>query len=298
MAAAARCFNVALGVAVLSVVGTGLAARGSSASLVQLVTGALLLTVITIEFLAGRLTLRNTVFGRARPARAGSREVHRRRRTDRFFGDGRTGMAGRLDGKIAIVTGTSTGIGSATARLFVAEGAKVLAVDIKEPGERSSPRRSRTTATRSASPRSTCASEEAWAAGLAACVKAFGAAQRAHQQCRHRLGSGKPVHEETVEAMRANFDTNVIGMFLGMKTVIPGMIELGGGSIVNVSSVWGWSGIRNNAAYQTAKGAAVMLSKNAGVTYAPKNIRINCLLPGYVDTPMSRDGDARGGRRC
>jgi ribose/xylose/arabinose/galactoside ABC-type transport system permease subunit len=57
-------FNVALGVAVLSVVGTGLAARGSSASLVQLVTGALLLSVITIEFIAGRLTLRNTVFGR------------------------------------------------------------------------------------------------------------------------------------------------------------------------------------------------------------------------------------------
>jgi ribose/xylose/arabinose/galactoside ABC-type transport system permease subunit len=59
-------FNVALGVAVLSVVGTGLAARGSSASLVQLVTGALLLSVITIEFIAGRLTLRNTVFGRLR----------------------------------------------------------------------------------------------------------------------------------------------------------------------------------------------------------------------------------------
>jgi ribose transport system permease protein len=64
-------FNVALGVAVLSVVGTGLAARGSSASLVQLVTGALLLTVITIEFLAGRLTLRNTVLGRGLRGRAG-----------------------------------------------------------------------------------------------------------------------------------------------------------------------------------------------------------------------------------
>ena len=59
--------NVALGVAILSVVGTGLAARGSSASLVQLVTGALLLTVITVEFLAGRLALGNTVFGRALP---------------------------------------------------------------------------------------------------------------------------------------------------------------------------------------------------------------------------------------
>jgi cyclopentanol dehydrogenase len=102
------------------------------------------------------------------------------------------------------------------------------------------------------------------------------------------LGSGKPVHEETPEAMIAAFESNVLGMFLGMKTVIPGMIEMGGGSIVNVSSVWGWSGVANNAAYQTAKGAAVMLSKNAGVTYAPMNIRVNCLLPGYVDTPMSR----------
>ena len=102
------------------------------------------------------------------------------------------------------------------------------------------------------------------------------------------LGSGKPVHEETLDGMTAAFESNVLGMFLGMKTVVPGMIERGGGAIVNVSSVWGWSGVENNAAYQTSKGAAVMLSKNAGVTYAPHNIRVNCLLPGYIDTPMSR----------
>ena len=88
--------------------------------------------------------------------------------------------------------------------------------------------------------------------------------------------------------MRANFEVNVIGQFLGMKTVLPGMMAMGGGAIVNVASVWGWTGIKNNAAYQTAKAAAVMLSKNAAVTYAPHNIRINCVLPGYVDTPMSR----------
>ncbi|MEQ8696655.1 MAG: SDR family oxidoreductase, partial [Bauldia litoralis] len=100
--------------------------------------------------------------------------------------------------------------------------------------------------------------------------------------------SGKPVHEESLDAMRANFEVNTIGMFLGMKTVIPGMMEMGGGAIVNVASVWGWTGIKNNVAYQTAKGAAVMLSKNAAVTYAPDNIRVNCVLPGYIDTPMSR----------
>ena len=195
-------------------------------------------------------------------------------------------MAGRLNGKIAIVTGAATGIGAATARLFVAEGAKVLAADIKQPG-------AELAAALSEHPDTLrftildVRSEEAWGQGLGTCKAAFGQPNVLINNA-GALGTGKPVHEETVEAMRAAFDSNVIGMFLGMKMVIPGMIEMGGGSIVNVSSVWGWSGVANNAAYQTAKGAAVMLSKNAGVTYAPMNIRVNCLLPGYVDTPMSR----------
>jgi len=195
-------------------------------------------------------------------------------------------MAGRLNGKIAIITGAATGIGSATVSLFVAEGAKVLAVDIKDPGE--------ALAAVLADHRDSLRFDsldirqtEAWSAGLTTCIAAFGHPNVLINNA-GALGSGKPVHAETVEGMTAAFESNVLGMFLGMKTVIPGMIELGGGAIVNVSSVWGWSGVANNVAYQTAKGAALMLSKNAGVTYAPKNIRVNCLLPGYIDTPMSR----------
>jgi 3alpha(or 20beta)-hydroxysteroid dehydrogenase len=195
-------------------------------------------------------------------------------------------MAGRLSGKIAIVTGASTGIGSATARLFVAEGARVWACDIKPAGEALA-------AALGAHGEALrfglldVRSEASWAEGLAACIAAFG---HPHVLVNNAgaLGSGKPVHEETLEGMTRAFESNVLGMFLGMKTVIPGMIAAKGGAIVNVSSVWGWSGVANNAAYQTAKGAAVMLSKNAGVTYAPHGIRVNCLLPGYVDTPMSR----------
>ncbi len=203
-------------------------------------------------------------------------------------------MVGRLDGKIAIVTGAATGIGSATARLFVAEGARVFAADIKEPGRELGA----TLADKAGLLRFgmlDIRSEEAWAKALANCVAAFGQPNVLINNA--GIGSsGKPVHEESLEAMRASFDTNVLGAFLGMKTVIPGMLKLGGGSIVNVSSVWGWSGIKNNVAYQTSKAAVIMLSKNAGVTYAPHNIRINCLLPGYVDTPMSRtvtEGEAR-----
>lgn len=195
-------------------------------------------------------------------------------------------MAGRLEGKIALITGAATGIGSAAARLFVAEGARVLAADIKPPGDELA-------AALKAQPAKLrfetldIRKEPAWAAGLGACVSAFGHPNVLVNNA-GALGSGKPVHEETIEAMTAAFESNVLGMFLGMKAVVPGMIKLGGGAIINVSSVWGWSGVANNAAYQTSKGAAVMLSKNAGVTYAPYNIRVNCLLPGYVDTPMSR----------
>jgi NAD(P)-dependent dehydrogenase (short-subunit alcohol dehydrogenase family) len=195
-------------------------------------------------------------------------------------------MAGRLDGKIAIVTGTATGIGSAIARLFVDERAKVYATDVKDPGAKlAACLADHPDAIRFA--RLDVRSEEEWAAALKACTEAFGAPNVLINNA--GIGSThKPVHEETVEKMRANFEVNVIGQFLGMKTVIPGMMKAGGGAIVNVASVWGWTGIKNNVAYQTAKAAALMLSKNAAVTYAPHNIRINCVLPGYVDTPMSR----------
>jgi len=195
-------------------------------------------------------------------------------------------MAGRLDGKIAIVTGAATGIGSATVRMFVAEGARVLAADIKAPG---GPLAEAIKAAPGSLRFATLdiRSEAAWADALALCTAAFGPPNVLINNA--GMGSsGKPVHEESLEAMRASFDTNVLGAFLGMKTVIPGMLEMGGGSIVNVSSVWGWAGIKDNVAYQTSKAAVLMLSKNAGVTYAPHNIRVNCVLPGYVDTPMSR----------
>ena len=195
-------------------------------------------------------------------------------------------MPGRLDGKTAIVTGAATGIGSATARLFVSEGARVFAADIKEPGAalKAALTESRE---RVCFHRLDVRREEAWSTGLARCIEELGHPDILINNA-GALGSGKPVHEETLDGMVAAFESNVLGMFLGMKTVVPGMIERGGGAIVNVSSVWGWSGVENNAAYQTSKGAAVMLSKNAGVTYAPHNIRVNCLLPGYIDTPMSR----------
>ena len=157
----------------------GLAARGSDASVTQLVTGALLITVIAIEFIAAR----------ARPAlapapgrgQARSAAAARGGLTDR---KDRVPETCSLDGKIAIVTGAATGIGSATAALFVDDGAQVLAADIKEPGDELAATLERDARRSCASGTSTCTSEEAWAAGLAACRDAFGRAERARQQRR------------------------------------------------------------------------------------------------------------------
>jgi NAD(P)-dependent dehydrogenase (short-subunit alcohol dehydrogenase family) len=193
----------------------------------------------------------------------------------------------RLAGKTAIITGAATGIGEATACQFVDAGANVLAADIREPGAAlqakiaEQPERIRYQVL-------DVREEDAWNEAIAVTREAFGTHANILVNNAGMLGSGKPVHEETVQGLLDVFQVNVVGMMLGMRAVIPAMLEDGGGAIVNVSSVWGLSGVANNVAYQTAKGAAIMLSKNAGVTYAPHNIRVNCLLPGYIDTPMSR----------
>ncbi len=193
----------------------------------------------------------------------------------------------RLAGKNAIVTGAASGIGAAVVGLFARLGANVVATDIQDPTETSLgilEDHPTTVRFRKLDVRET----GDWSAAIEACKEFFGSPNVLVNNA-GALGSGAPVHEETLEGMRAAFEVNTLGMFLGMKMVIPEMLAAGGGgSIINVSSVWGLSAVANNAAYQTAKGAALMLSKNAGVTYAPLGIRVNVVLPGYIDTPMSR----------
>lgn len=192
-----------------------------------------------------------------------------------------------LAGKIAIITGAATGIGAASAALFAARGAQVMATDIKDPGEVLADALTNH-GDRLVFQRLDVTNADDWAEARQQCTRELGIPNVLVNNA-GMLGSGRPVHEETLEGMLATLEVNTLGMFLGMKTVIPAMLENGSGSIVNVSSVWGLSGTPNNTAYQTAKGAAIMLSKNAAVTYAPNGIRINTVLPGYVDTPMSRN---------
>ena len=202
-----------------------------------------------------------------------------------------------FNGKIAIVTGAATGIGSATARLFADHGAQVLAADIKEPGDVLA---AALTDKADALAFSRLDVRARSGPGCRACggQAPVRTARRPRQQRRPRSAAASRCTRRRPEAMRASFEINVIGMLLGMKTVVPGMIAArrrgGRQRLVGL----GLAGVANNVAYQTAKAAAMMLSKNAGVTYAPHGIRVNCVLPGYVDTPMSRTVTPTRRRSC
>ena len=97
------------------------------------------------------------------------------------------------------------------------------------------------------------------------------------------------VEETTVENWDAVFAVNSTAVMLGTKTAIPAMRKNGGGSVVNVSSIFGIVGSPAGAAYHASKGAARTFSKAAAVQYAPDNIRVNSVHPGFTDTPMTLD---------
>jgi NAD(P)-dependent dehydrogenase (short-subunit alcohol dehydrogenase family) len=178
-------------------------------------------------------------------------------------------VAGRLDGEIAIVTGAARGIGASIVELFRREGAAVLATDVLD----------------GADVRLDVTSEADWAAAVERCDASFGAPTvLVNNAGVVRL---EAVEEETLEGWRAVLDVNLTGVFLGMRAVLPAMRAQRGGSIVNVSSIWGVVATEGAAAYHASKGGVTTLTKNAAVTYAADGIRVNSIHPGQVRTPMT-----------
>ena len=191
---------------------------------------------------------------------------------------------GRLSGKVAIITGASQGMGEAHAKMFVAEGAKVILTDVNEK------------------------EGQALAESLgenAMFIKQdvrYGAEWKAVvEQGEARFGSinvlvnnagiiGTIAH--TVDFNQSDYqlvcDINQLGVYLGMQSVIPSMIKAGGGSIVNISSIAGMIACAGspNLAYVGSKFAVRGMTKQVAFEYGPKNVRCNSVHPGYILTPM------------
>ena len=197
---------------------------------------------------------------------------------------------GRLDGKVALISGGARGMGESEARLFAQEGAAVVIGDIlDEAGE--------AVAAYIANAGGRCyythldvREESDWQAAVAAAVSRFGMLNVLVNNA--GIGSSSsPIHEEPVEVWDRTMDVNVKGVFLGAKTAIPAMRQAGGGSIINISSQLGIVAVPyNGAAYQTSKGAVRIFTKAAALQYAGDGIRVNSVHPGPVVTEMTRAG--------
>lgn len=199
----------------------------------------------------------------------------------------------RLEGKVALITGGTSGIGSATALRFAAEGAAVAITGRNaERGERLA---------------RDIEAQGGDALFIQSDVRSAADCRQAVEQTLERFGkidvlfnNAGVFHPKTIpdcseEEWDETIDSSLKGAFLMSKYVLPSMIERGSGSIIHTSSGWGVQGGDQAAAYCAAKGGLIVMAKAMAIDHGPQGIRVNCVCPGDVMTPMLPDDAAKRG---
>ena len=192
---------------------------------------------------------------------------------------------GRLDGKVAIITGGARGQGASEARLLAEEGAKVVFGDIRDEEGRQVEAEIREAGGDATYIHLDVTSEEDWQNSIDLAESRYGRLDVLVNNA--AILNRKGIEDLTLDEWNLIMAVNAKGVFLGTKYAIPAMRRAGGGSIINISS---GAGIAPSAgtspSYSATKGAVRLLSKATAVQYAKENIRCNSLHPGPIDTPM------------
>jgi len=190
----------------------------------------------------------------------------------------------RLDGKVAVVTGAAGVIGTATIRLLAERGAKIVAVDRREADLKTAIADLPAFAEALVVAADVTQEDEVAGYVRAACGK-FGTIDVFYNNAGVE-GEVKPITEYSLEAFRRVIDVNVIGVFLGLKHVLPVMLKQNKGSIINTASIAGLMGSPHIAVYSASKHAVVGLTKSTAWECTGTGVRINCVCPGLIDSRM------------